>query len=176
MALLSTEAEYISLASGAQEVKFLQMLVTEIVYCVQPGILLEDNTGVIFLLRNAHVGQRTKHIDICWHYIRGMWRHGEIEADFMRSEDNESDICTKTLPFGLLKGFQGNIQNCTMNVRTHWDRIVKAAMSKSRHFAQKEDVMNWIQDWINHETDWINPVWSVQSPYNLYGLKYQLPL
>jgi hypothetical protein len=104
--LSSCEAEYISLASGAQEVKFLQMLLSEIIYCVQPGILLEDNTGAIFLLKNSHVGQRTKHIDICWHYICGMRNNGELEADFVRSEDNESDICTKNLPFRLLEGFQ----------------------------------------------------------------------
>jgi hypothetical protein len=92
MALLSIEAEYISLASGAQEVKFLQMLLTEIVYCVQPGILLDDNTRAVSLLKNAHIGQRKKYIDICWHYICGMRSNGEIEADFVRSEDNESDI------------------------------------------------------------------------------------
>jgi hypothetical protein len=105
VALSSCEAEYISLASGAQEVKFLQMLLGEIMYCEQPGILLEDNTGAIFLLKNLHVGQRTKHIDLHWHYIRGMRNMGEIEADFVRSEDNKLDICTKNLPFKLLKGF-----------------------------------------------------------------------
>jgi hypothetical protein len=42
--------------------------------------------------------------------------------------------------------------------------IVKVAMSKNRPFAQKEDVVNWTQDWINHEADWINHIWSVQSP------------
>jgi hypothetical protein len=77
------KAEYVSLASGAQEVKFLQMLLGEIVYCVQPGILLEDNTGAIFLLKNLHVGQRMKHIDIRWHHIWGMRNKGEIEADFV---------------------------------------------------------------------------------------------
>jgi hypothetical protein len=72
VALLSCEAEYILLASGAQEVKFLQMLLSRIMYREQPGILLEDNTGANLLLKNLHVGQRTKHIDdICWYFIRG---------------------------------------------------------------------------------------------------------
>jgi hypothetical protein len=55
VALLSCEAEYISQASGAQEVKFLQMLLQEIIYCEEPGILLEDNTGAISLLKNSQV-------------------------------------------------------------------------------------------------------------------------
>jgi hypothetical protein len=67
--------------------------------------------------------------------------------------------------FRLLKGSQDNIRNCRMNSRMNLMRIVKAAMSKNKHLAhQKEDVMNWIQDWINHGMDWMNPVWSVQSP------------
>jgi hypothetical protein len=45
----------------------------------------------------------------------------------------------------------------------HWRRIVKAATSKNNHFAQKEDVVNWITSWISHDLDWVNPVWSVQS-------------
>jgi hypothetical protein len=53
--LSSCEAEYISLASGAQEVEFLQMLLSKIMYCVELGILLEDNTGAIFLLKIIHM-------------------------------------------------------------------------------------------------------------------------
>ena len=143
--------------------KFLQMLLSEIMYCEQPGIVLEDNTGAIFLLKNSHVGQRTKHIDICWHHIHGMQDRGELEGDFVRPEDNESDICTKNLPLKLLKGFRDNIQNGTMNSRMNWTSIVRSATSKSRHLEQKGGVVNWITDWINHETDWMNHVWSIQS-------------
>jgi hypothetical protein len=91
------------------------------------------------------VGQRTEHINIIWHFIRGLRNKEEIEADFVRPEDNESDICTKKLPFKLLKGFQENVQNCEMNSRMNWTRIVrivKVATSKNRHFAQKEHVVN----------------------------------
>jgi hypothetical protein len=79
------------------------------------------------------------------------------EADFVRSEDNELDICTNNLSFRLLKGFRDNIWNCNMNSRLNWTWIVKVAVSKNKHFAQKEDVVNWIMHWINH-------IWSVQSP------------
>jgi hypothetical protein len=34
-----------------------------------PGILLEGNTGSIDLVKNQQVGQRTKHIDVRWHFI-----------------------------------------------------------------------------------------------------------
>jgi hypothetical protein len=60
--LLSTEAEYVSLCTGAQETTFIQMLLRKIAFCILPGILLEDNTGAIYFVKNQQVGQRTKHI------------------------------------------------------------------------------------------------------------------
>ena len=63
-ALSSTEAEYIAAALAACEMKFLQMLLEEIHYVEKPGILLEDNTGCIFLIQNQSVSGRTKHIEL----------------------------------------------------------------------------------------------------------------
>jgi hypothetical protein len=70
--LSSTEAEYCSLASGATQVTFVLQLLEEIVECKTPGIILEDNTGAIFLVKNQQVGSRTKHVDVQYHYIREM--------------------------------------------------------------------------------------------------------
>jgi hypothetical protein len=67
--LSSTEAEYGSLASGATQVKFVQQLLEEIAECKTPGIILEDNTGAIFLVKNQQVGSQTKHTDLQYHYI-----------------------------------------------------------------------------------------------------------
>ncbi len=41
--LSSMEAEYVALISGATEVKFLQMLLKEILHVELPGILMEYN-------------------------------------------------------------------------------------------------------------------------------------
>jgi hypothetical protein len=71
-----------------------------------------------------------------------MRNKGEIEADFVQSEYNESDICTKNLPFRLQKGVRDNFWNCRMNSWMNWMRIVRAPTSKNKRFAQKEDVMN----------------------------------
>jgi hypothetical protein len=59
-----TEAEYRSLESGATQANFLQQLPEEIAECKNPGIILEDNTGAIFLVKNQQVGSQTKHIDV----------------------------------------------------------------------------------------------------------------
>ena len=70
VSLSSTESEYKSLCSASKEMKFQQMLLDEIASVKLPGILLEDNTGAIFLVKNKQVGMRTKHIDVQYHFVR----------------------------------------------------------------------------------------------------------
>jgi len=66
----TAESEYKSLSSGGREMKFQQMLLEEIAYVQTPGIMLEDNEGCEFLVKNKQVSSRTKHIDIATHSIR----------------------------------------------------------------------------------------------------------
>jgi len=99
--LSSTEAEYVSLASCAQEVIFMQMLLDEVWHCKKPGLIYEDNTGAIFLVKNAQVGLRTKHIDIRHHFIRELWQKGLINVEYIKSEDNVADVLTKNVTVDL---------------------------------------------------------------------------
>ena len=65
----SCEAEYKELAKCAKGVKFLHMLLGELNLVDLPGVIGEDNQGVIFLANNKQVSQRTKHIDLKHHFI-----------------------------------------------------------------------------------------------------------
>ena len=58
-------------------------------------IMFEDNQGAIFLANNHQVSQRTKHIDIRWHWIRQFTETKRIIIKYVHSDDNTSDICTK---------------------------------------------------------------------------------
>ena len=54
-----------------------------------------DNTGAIYIANNQTTGPRTKHIDIRTHFVRNMITEGKIKTEFVKSEDNTSDIFTK---------------------------------------------------------------------------------
>jgi hypothetical protein len=95
--LSSTESEYVSLSMCAQEVLFIQQLLDEIFHCEKPGLIYEDNTGAIFLIKNAQVGMRTKHIDVRHHFLRDLWRKGELTVEYIRSDENVSDVMTKNV-------------------------------------------------------------------------------
>ncbi len=102
--LSSTEAEYYAASTCATDIKFLQMLFEELFpkELTRPGVLLEDNTGAIFLMENQVVGNRTKHIDIRMHHIREMMsKEGNMDprlvVKFVKSENNIADIATKNV-------------------------------------------------------------------------------
>jgi hypothetical protein len=145
--LSSTEAEYASLAAGATQVKFVQQLLEEIAECITPGIILEDNTGAIFLVKNQQVGSRTKHIDVRHHYIRQMRERGEVDVLFVRSEKNSSDIFTKNVPEKLLVEHSTMIRNGNLRCRKDWNELVDAIelTDETINHVHWEDVELWIQ-------------------------------
>lgn len=97
--LSSTEAEYVALSMCAQEIKFIKMLLDEIVpgKAEMPSILREDNTGAIFTAQNQQIGTRTKHIDVKYHHVKDMLEDGELVLKFVRSEENFADLMTKNV-------------------------------------------------------------------------------
>ena len=99
--LSSTEAGYVAASTCATEIKFIQMLLEEIMPMeeVRPATLFEDNTGAIYLMENQAVGNRTKHIDVRMHHIREMMQgtNPRMRVLFTRSESNFADVLTKNV-------------------------------------------------------------------------------
>ena len=127
--------------------KFIQQLLLEIADCETPGIILEDNTGAIFLVKNQQeVGSRTKHIDVRHHYIREMRERGEVEVMFVRSEKNSSDILTKNVPEKLLTKHGKDMRDGNLECRTEWEELIGniEAKDESIHHVNWEDVKMWI--------------------------------
>ena len=67
--------------------------------------LYADNQGAIALAKNPVHHQRTKHIDIRYHYIREHVRSGEIKLIYVPSKKNMADMFTKALPRSSLQSF-----------------------------------------------------------------------
>jgi hypothetical protein len=56
-----------------------------------------DNKSAIALMKNPVFHDRSKHIDTRYHFIRQCVENGSIDAQFVRTEDQLSDILTKAL-------------------------------------------------------------------------------
>jgi hypothetical protein len=137
VSLSSAESEYYAASTASQELRFTQMLLAEIATCEYPAIMYEDNTGCIFLIKNQQVGQRTKHIAVRAHFIRELWSRGLLDVRFVRSEENESDICTKNTTEKINNEHAPNIRNGTMYFWRKWKNSNK---KENVQIALREDV------------------------------------
>ena len=91
------EAYYVIMTTLAQELVFVQHLLKGNVPLDYPAVILEDNTGVIFLSTNHLVSQHTKHIDLKAHWLRSLIPH-TLKVAFVCSDNNYADTGTKNLP------------------------------------------------------------------------------
>ena len=79
VALSTTEAEYVALSAATQEVVWLNRFLSDIKATPQmPVVIKEDNQGTIALAKNPISHNRTKHIDIKFHYVREALEDGII--------------------------------------------------------------------------------------------------
>ena len=94
----STEAEYVALSSATQEAVWLRRLMKDLGRQMDaPTTIYEDNQGAIELAKNAKFHNRTKHIDICHHFVRERVVSNEIRVIYCPTEDMIADIMTKGL-------------------------------------------------------------------------------
>ena len=98
VALSTTEAEYVALSAATQEAVWLSRLLTDIKAPPKAPILIkEDNQGTIAVARNPVSHNRTKHIDIKFHYVREALEDGIIDLTYCPTEQTTADMLTKPL-------------------------------------------------------------------------------
>ena len=96
IALSSCEAEYIALAAAVQESLYLTQLTIDLgVSNGEPVIIHEDNQGTIALANNPVQRQRSKHIDIRYHFIRQNVKDDKVVLMYCPTHDMLADIMTK---------------------------------------------------------------------------------
>ena len=104
VALSSTEAEYMAFSELVREVLYIKQLLEFIGVEVQlPIKLMVDNVGAIYLAKDSTSSGRTKHIDIKYHFCRKYIEDGTISIAFVKTGDNDSDICTKNTSCDILE-------------------------------------------------------------------------
>jgi hypothetical protein len=98
VALSSTESEYLALGDAMKEAIWLRGIVAELTGEKQRKVrLYGDNQGCLKLADNSAYHSRTKHIDIRAHFLRDVINRGEVELEYVRTEDMTADILTKGL-------------------------------------------------------------------------------
>lgn len=147
VALSSCEAEFIASTFCPQEILFVQQLMTKIKTTDDIATLFGENNGAIFISRHSHVGPRTKHIDVRYHFIRELILNGKlIQYKKVKGEDNPSDIMTKNMTEKRQEMHKTNMRNgtifgCTTNESLSREDVEKMCDERNcAHYATMYDV------------------------------------
>jgi len=97
IALSSVEAEFMALAAAVQEAIYLVQLLTTMHIQVSVPVLWCDNQGAIKIATQRQANTRCKHVDIKYLFVRDHLVNGNIQLQWIQSEDNIADILTKPL-------------------------------------------------------------------------------
>ena len=96
VALSTVEAEYMSLAAACQELLHVRQLLKSLgIKFSAPFKMFEDNQGCIALAINALTTNRTKHIDVRYHFIRQCVQRNQVKVIWVPTLDMVADILTK---------------------------------------------------------------------------------
>jgi len=120
VATSTCEAEYIAGYKAAQEIIWIQNMINDLRIDglkVTSTTLLIDNNAALKLTRNPELHDRTKHIELKYHFLRDLTLSGRINTQRVDTKDNLADLLTKPLPrdtFEVLReGLGMDKRSCT---------------------------------------------------------------
>ena len=96
--LSTAESEYIALSVGTAEATYLRQLLRELNFPQNaPTPIGEDNAAALTIATTTVVSQRTRHLDIRYHFVRDAIRRGIVAVYKISTSLNIADMFTKAL-------------------------------------------------------------------------------
>jgi hypothetical protein len=129
---------------------------SEIAETELPSIMFEDNEGAIFLASNKQVSQRTKHIDLRYHFVRNFIKKEEDGSSKailakVHTKENYADLMTKNVEMSIYEYLGDDVDNGLMRFRNEKlndkDFIQSQVGGMSRIVNYKPDTDNDAKDY-----------------------------
>ena len=98
VALSTTESEYIAITEAMKEALWLKGVMGELKFLKQPIVVYSDSQSAIQVCKNPVFHDKTKHIDVRFHFIRDIVEKGEVQLEKIHTDHNPADMGTKCLP------------------------------------------------------------------------------
>jgi hypothetical protein len=110
IALSTTKVEYIAACSASCEAIWLQKLLTGLFDLeMEATVILCDNQSYIKMMENPVFHDKSKHIEIQYHYIRDMVQRGAVKLQYVGTNEQVADLLTKPLSPVKFECFQDKI-------------------------------------------------------------------
>ena len=98
------EAEYIALFMACQQAAWIRGFMAQLGLPINKPIEIYcDSTTALSVAAAEETHQRAKHIGVKYHSIRERIQNHEVTTKWVRSDSNQSDILTKSLPANVFQ-------------------------------------------------------------------------
>jgi hypothetical protein len=111
VATSTAESEYMAMYETICEMVWVNKLVSNLTTETYTLNLFYDNQSSIHIAKNPVMHQRTKHIDIKYHFIRECIYKMNIKLNYLESKLMIADILTKPLPFPQFTELRSKLLN-----------------------------------------------------------------
>ena len=98
VAVSTSEAEYMAAAAAVKEALWMRKLLHDLQIEIGSVLILSDNQACLSLLKHPIASQRSKHIDIIYHFARERVARGEVCFQYCPTAKMVADSLTKALP------------------------------------------------------------------------------
>jgi hypothetical protein len=117
----TAEAEYIAASAAGREAVWLRKLLSDLFRTeLEPTVIHCDNQSCIKLTENPVFHDRSKHIEMRYHYIRDMIQRKVLSLQYVPTAEQTADIFTKPLPlikFAYFRDKLGVAENTSLAER-----------------------------------------------------------
>ena len=123
IALSLAEAEYMAASQASCEAVWLRkMMVGLFGQRLRPTMIYCDNLSCIKLTENLVFHDRSKHIEIRYHFIRDCVQRGVVKLEYVTTDEQVADILMKSLPRGkhvFFRDKMGVVKNTFLGKREY---------------------------------------------------------
>jgi hypothetical protein len=114
VATSTCEAELVAAAQAVKEALHFGKLLTDLCGVYRPITVCVDNQPAIVLLRNPAAGahNRTKHVDICYHFARHRVAIGDVRIEYIATTQMVADVFPKQLSGPVFRTHRSNLGLC----------------------------------------------------------------
>jgi Reverse transcriptase (RNA-dependent DNA polymerase)/gag-polypeptide of LTR copia-type len=120
VATSSCESEYMALSTCTKQGQWVAQIFRDLGLAKYIGKdpncvdMLGDNQGSLALVKNPRLHERSKHIDICYHFIRDLEEQGKLSVTYIPTADMIADGMTKPLQRVAFERFKNQMGMTTL--------------------------------------------------------------
>ena len=105
--LSTTKAEYIAAKEVIKDALWWKGLLEELKVLKEQVVVYSDRQSALHLCKNPVFHERTKHVDVRYHFIRENLTKGSIHVDKVATEEDPTDLGTKVLTLSKFNRYLG---------------------------------------------------------------------